>query len=104
MPLAIRPGLPAATSVVAQKELMPARSGPLAAVAPGGSTLAGAVRTYRILRTNEVDPKDAPVAVAAITPFVAARATDNFSGTARKVAKLSISGATVEMFTDVQDL
>ena len=104
MPLVIRAGLPAATSVVAQKELRPARSGPLGAVAAGGAALSGAVRTYRILRTNEVDPKDAPVAVAAIASFVAAPATDNFTGTARKAAKLSISGAAVEVFTDVQDL
>jgi hypothetical protein len=103
MPLAFRTGLPAATSVIAQKELIPTRPGRLAALAPGSAGLSGSARTYRILRTNEVDPKDAPVAIAA-APFAAAPVSDNFTGTARKAAKLSMSDAKVELFTDLPDL
>jgi hypothetical protein len=100
MPVAFRVGLPAATSVVAQTELIPARPGRPALAPPG------VPRTYQIIRTNEVDPKDAPVGLAAVPLFApgAAVGGDNFAGTARKAAKLAISDAAVEVFSDVQDL
>jgi len=71
-----------------------------------GAPSPGIPATYRILRTNEVDPKDAPVPRAAVTPFVAPAVPpgDNFAGTARKAAKLSIAPANAETFVDLQGL
>src|SRR6266404_9126614 len=60
---------------------------------------------HRILRTNEVDATDAPIAHAAVTPFGAAAVPgDNFGGTDRKAAKLAISSAQTEVFSDLSNL
>jgi hypothetical protein len=88
-------GRPSPSSIVAEDTLMPARSGTAArAAAPS--------QTYRILITNQTDPYDAPISRAAAATFHAAG--DNFEGTDRKAAKLSISGAATESFTDLKDL
>jgi len=89
-------GRPSPGSIVAEDTLTPARSGMAAAPA------AGAARTYQILITNQTDPYDAPVSLAAAATFAAAG--DNFAGTDRKAAKLAISDATTESFTDLKDL
>jgi hypothetical protein len=76
---------------------------------PGGPP-AGAQRGidhYNILRTDEVDAKDAPLTAAerasaiATTAAVIRNVGDDFMGTARKAAKLSISGAAPETFDAV---
>ena len=65
------------------------------------------IKHYRILRTNEVDPKDAPLtpeerATIMATGEAALRSFgDDFAGTARKAAKLSISDAPTETFDTV---
>jgi hypothetical protein len=80
---------------------------------PGGAALAAAAsgvapaRTYRILRTNEVDPYDKPLTpteMAGLAIGLVRPAGDAFEGTARRVAKISISGAKLEEFDDVKDL
>ena len=97
-----RRGLPSPRSVVAEMPLIPGgtRPGQLAA-APG------AAPTYRILRTTEVDPYDtpvAPVSIPAIGAPAAAPPSDNFKGTARKAAKLSIVAGTPDKFNDLKKL
>ena len=91
-------GMPAPASVVKEKPLTPA--GP-AALAPGRLA-----RTYLILRTTEVDPKDPVMPRTTVPDFgmTAAPVDDNFAGTARKVAKLSISEAATQTFGDLRDL
>jgi hypothetical protein len=66
--------------------------------------------TYQILRTNEIDSYEGPpltdssgVAMA-ITVSALAATGDNFRGTARKAAKLSIADAPTESFRDVKNL
>ena len=87
-------GRPTASSVVAEDVLTPARTGMAAA--------AGVGQTYRILITTQTDPYDAPVSLAAAATFAAAG--DDFAGTDRKAAKLSISKAKTESFTELKDL
>ncbi len=94
-----RPGLPARSSIV---EVLPL-SVPVRARA-----LVAAGTQYRILRTNEVDVYD-PGATARGTagPIAAAPAAptgDQYQGTARKAAKLSIGKKPVEPFADLKDL
>ncbi len=104
-----RPGLPADKYVLATRTLTP--RAPAAALAAGAPGVKGVRGTYRILRTEEVDAKDEPLSaaernnVAATAAAAATRSTgDNFAGTARKVAKLSISDAAIESFADIPDL
>src|SRR5262249_43430398 len=87
-------GRPAASSIVAEEVLTPP---------PNLTAAAGAAkrRTYRILITNQADPYDAPVALAAAATFAAGG--DNFAGNDRKAAKLTISKAKTESFTDLKD-
>ena len=85
--LANRPGLPAPDSVVA---VTPA--------GPGGK--------YTVIHTNEMDAYEegAPQGPGVMGVLPALPVGDNFSGTARKGAKLSISTAATENFKDVKDL
>ncbi len=99
----VRVGLPAAKYVLTTLNLAPR-----ATLARGGPTV-GIRGNYRILRTEEVDAKDAPLSadqrslVAATGAAAATRSSsDNFEGTARKAAKLSISGAPIETFNDIK--
>jgi hypothetical protein len=89
-------GRPRPSSIVATDTLTPARTG--MAAAPGGAV----GPTYQILITDQTDPYDAPVSLAAAATFAAAG--DNFAGTDRKAAKLAISNAATESFTDLKDL
>jgi hypothetical protein len=94
-------GMPAPSSIVSEKVLVPRRTGPAAATRPGAAS------AYRILRTTEVDPYDPPVPRSAVPAFGLPRAapiSDNFGGTSRKAAKLSIADAPTENFTDLQKL
>lgn len=94
-----RPGLPAQSSVVSEAVLRPVRRA--LAVAPIAS-----IRTYRILRTNEVDPKDRPVARTQVAAIGAPAAPlgDEFDGSARKAAKLTIASTAAQSFDDLPDL
>jgi hypothetical protein len=75
------------------------------AAADAAAAAARPAITYRILRTNQVDPYDRPLADAEIAVAVAARATgDAFQGTARKAAKIAIANAETEVFADLADL
>jgi hypothetical protein len=81
--------LPEAASVVAVGEL----------TSPKGTK-------YRILKTRELDPYEKPLAPEEIATAGAARMTpgDNFAGTDRRDAKLSIVSAATEQFGDLQNL
>jgi hypothetical protein len=60
---------------------------------------------YRIIETNEMDEYEKGAASAdEFAAAAAAPAGDNFKGTARKAAKLSISTAKTEKFTDLKNL
>jgi hypothetical protein len=95
---ALRPGLPAQSSVVSETTLTPARE-----AATHGAPSPSAGKTYRVLRTNEFDPKDKPTEVA---PFGAPAVPvgDDFAGEARKSAKLVIASAQIEPIGDLNDL
>jgi len=100
--------LPDPKRVLATRQLTP--KGPSVPSA-GGVAVQGVRGTYRILRTDEVDAKDDALTVeernniAASAVAAATRSTgDEFAGTARKVAKLSISTGAASNFDDVRDL
>ena len=97
---AFRAGMPALDSIIAVRPLTPP-SAPGAPVAPAAPTSA-----YRIITTNEVDAYEAGATPHEILagPAAPAPAGDNFGGTARKAAKLSIANAPTEKFTDLKNL
>jgi hypothetical protein len=98
--------LPDPAAVLIEFTLTP-RAGTAARAAAPAAAAAGASR-YRILRTLEVDAYDEPVAaIADIMALAAPRAappSNDFRGTARRAAKLSIAAAAMETFGDLKDL
>ena len=96
-----RPARPAPKSVVAELILAPARP---ATAAPATGRRAPAPATYRILRTTQVDEYDKAVSAEAAAGPAVAPPSDNFQGTDRKAAKLSIADGQVESFNDLKDL
>jgi hypothetical protein len=93
--------LPDPKDVLVELTLVPRSGSTTGAAAPGGGS------QIRILRTLEVDEYEAPLTAAGILPLTAPRAapTDNqFRGTSRKAAKLSIADAPMESFDDINDL
>ncbi len=94
-------GAPRLSSVVAHDTFVPQVRGAKAAMA------AAPVPAFTILVTNQVDPYDKPISAAAAAAMRAqpfAPVDDNFAGTDRKAAKLSVANATVETFKDVKAL
>jgi hypothetical protein len=98
--------LPDPKHVLATRQLAP--QAPSEPTAAASQVIRG---TYRILRTDEVDAKDDPLSVGdrsnitATAEAVATRSTgDDFAGTARRRAKLSISSGPTSAFEDVSDL
>lgn len=90
-----RAGMPARDSITG---VTLASSDATAAAATGGIQ-------YRIIETNEMDEYEKGAASADdFAAAAAAPAGDNFKGTARKAAKLSISTAKTEKFTDLKNL
>ena len=94
-----RPGLPNPKNIVAE----------IPFGAPPG--LEGVAPAYRILRTNEVDgyEKKPSKAEVAESMFLEAKKKkkapgEQFGGTSRRAAKLSVADAKTEKFTDVADL
>ena len=98
--------LPSPRSVVAEMALLPARR-PAVRTRLASAAATTAAPAYRIIRTNEVDPYDKPIPKTAVPSFAATAAGppgDDFKGTSRKVAKLSLATAGTEKFQDVKDL
>jgi hypothetical protein len=97
------PGMPEPSAVVTEKLLTPDRGGTEAAAGTSSETMT----TYRVLRTSETDPYDAPLRRAEVPTLGLERFAgfdDAFRGTSRKAAKLAIADAEVEAFEDVKDL
>jgi hypothetical protein len=92
-------GAPSPKTIISEEEFAPARPG----LTQAAAVKAGKPATYRILITNQTDPYDKPVSDAEAAVFSAA-VSDNFGGTDRKAAKLSISDAEAESFSDLKDL
>jgi len=93
-----RAGMPAKDSIIGISTL------------PAATTMAGAVAAapkYRVIHTNEVDEYEKAAASPQAFAAAAAKAapvSDNYAGTDRKAAKLSISTAPTETFADIKDL
>jgi hypothetical protein len=84
----LRAGMPALDSIL-QHSTLPSRK-------PGGPS-------YRILRTNETDSYEQPAPAAPLGP-AALPLSDDFAGTARKAAKLTVATARTTNYTDLQRL
>src|SRR2546423_6922948 len=96
-------GAPRLSTVVAHDALVPAVPQAAAALARGPAQ----APVFTILVTDQVDPYDKPLSASAVAALRAqpfAPVSDNFDGTKRKAAKLSISNAPVEKFGDVKTL
>ena len=61
-------------------------------------------RAYRVLRTNQVDEYDEAMSLEAVVAAARRRPGENFRGTARRAAKISIVDAELEEFDDLKDL
>jgi hypothetical protein len=95
-----RPGLPTRESVVLEFTLTP----PAAAATAAARRPARARTAYHVLRTSQVDAYDEAVSLAAVVAAPRRRPGENFRGTARRAAKISIADAAVEVFNDLKDL
>ena len=94
-----RPGLPDPASVVQEIHF--------GATAPATTAEAPTPSQYRIIRTNEVDEYEPKWSKAKVEETIAAEAKpagDNFQGTSRKAAKLSIVDAKAQKFKDLADV
>ena len=97
-----RPGLPNPKSIVSVFQF--------GVSAEAGAGAEDAVPKYRIIRTNEVDAYEKKPTKAAVAEEAFAEAKkkkapgEQFGGTSRRAAKLSIADAKTEKFTDVADL
>jgi hypothetical protein len=97
-----RPGMPERSFVVAEKMLTPVRRSTEAPAASASGTTA-----YRILRTSETDPYDAPLQPSEVATLGLERFAglgDAYRGKARKAAKITIADSEVETFEDIKDL
>ena len=97
-----RPGMPEPGSVVTEETFTPVRRSTESLSASARETT-----TYRILRTSETDPYDAPLQPAEVAKLgveTLAGLGDTYQGTARKAAKLTIADAQIEAFGDIKDL
>ena len=93
-----RPGLPAKDSIVSV-------SIPTAPVAAAPTAAAAAATQYAFIHTNEMDEYGADAAAPSLTAAAAALPPgDDFNGSDRKPAKLSIANAKVEKFKDLKNL
>jgi hypothetical protein len=95
----LRTGMPAMDSIISIK---PLESSEAAAMAESLE-----VPRFRIIRTNEVDAYEkAATSMETLDAALAEAAPvgDNFKGTARKAAKLSIANAPTKTFTDLKNL
>lgn len=97
----LRTGMPALDSIISVRPLETSEAAAVAASlnVPG----------YRIIRTNEVDAYEkAATSIETLNEAIAAAAAapvgDNFKGTSRKAAKLSIADAATKTFSDLKTL
>ena len=104
-----RPGLPEQDVIVGVKSLVHVAElqQAVAGVEAGGAP--PRISKYRILITNEVDGYEKAATADGLlnTAFAATAAVptgDNYKGTDRKAAKLSIAKADIEEFDDLKDL
>ena len=96
-------GAPKPSSVVAEDVLTPRRR----TRARAGAAAAAPAPTFKILVTNQLDPYDRPLSSAALAALRAqpfAPVSDNFAGTKRKAAKLSIADGVMKSFSDLNAL
>lgn len=95
----MRAGMPAQDSIISVRPLISKEAG-------GAEALAAP--KYRIIQTNEVDAYEkAATSQETLNAALAkpeAALSDNFAGTARKAAKLSISSAPVQTYKDLKTL
>ncbi len=98
--------MPALDSIVDVKPLTPGADGPQSAAAGTARAAPGPGSRYRIIVTNEVDEyEEGATAIGTLDFAFAARAAgDDFEGTARRAAKLSIARADIEEFSDLREL
>ena len=64
-------------------------------------------KAYQIIITNQTDEYEAPLSEEELPTFGLERVdsqSDQFAGTDRKAAKISVASAPVEVFTDLKDL
>jgi hypothetical protein len=94
------PDLPTRESVLLEFTLTPPAPAAPAAV----RRTARARRAYRVLRTNQVDEYDETMSLEAVVAAARRRPGENFRGTARRAAKISIADAELEEFDDLKDL
>jgi hypothetical protein len=95
-----RPGMPTAESIILEFTLPPP-----AEVLPADARRAARARiVYRVLRTTQVDAYDDTVPLEAVVAAPRRRPGENFQGTSRRAAKISIAEAPLETFADVKDL
>lgn len=115
-----RAGLPALDSVIEVRPLTPPTATLAGATKRAGAKSARTSSAYRILRTDEVDEYESAATpqgrmslafraagaktTKAATKKAATPSGDNFAGTARKAAKLSIGTGKTEKFADLKDL
>lgn len=95
----LRTGMPAQDSIVSVR--------PLVTTEAVAAAEALKVSAYRIIQTNEVDAYEkAATSIETLNAALAEAAPvgDNFKGTARKAAKLSIADAPTKTFTDLKTL
>jgi hypothetical protein len=96
------------SSLDLQRAGMPARDSIIGVTVASPSTAAAGVGgiQYCIIQTNELDEYEPGAASAEdfAAAVAAAPAGDNFKGTARKAAKLSIAKGKTEKFTDLKNL
>jgi hypothetical protein len=97
----LRTGMPALDSILSVRTLETSEA------AAAAESLQ--VRSYRIIRTNEVDAYEkAATSIETLSEAImaseAAPVGDNFKGTARKAAKLSIAAAATRTFHDLRTL
>jgi hypothetical protein len=100
--LSRRPGTPERSAVVTEKILTPGRRSTQVPAAAASETI-----SYRILRTSETDPYEAPLEPAEVATLGLERFAgfgDAFRGNARRAAKLTIADAGIEPFEDLKDL
>jgi hypothetical protein len=96
----LRPGMPAMDSVVSVR--------PFVSTEAQGLAEAAKVPAFRIIKTIEVDGYEKAAStqetLMEAAAAEAAPVSDNFEGTARKVAKLSIANAPTKTFADLKTL
>jgi hypothetical protein len=96
----LRTGMPAMDSILSVRTLGTSEAAPVAESLN--------VPRYRIIRTNEVDAYEkAATSMETLNAALAAEAApvgDDFGGTARKVAKLSLADAPTKLFMDLKNL